>query len=493
MQSLLDQVRLLQHKEQAQLAERGRQLREQQDLLLLQQGATLKKQQKQLQAFQNPDRGSLGIDDSHVSDYLTGSRNGGLSLVGPGVSAATTGLNRTSSSSPGFLASDRNSNTIDVFDPLGLGGMNDFGMSSRRGSDQHKKLVKSGNKPRKDQLLNRAATGFEDINNKAITSRSPTPMMGSRLSPSSLSASSSSSASSFSTLSLPSSRQSSSASSSSLLSSPLSSSASRIPDGALVSPGSGALGTRSVASSWSVAMLPGASGRSGPQSSHNSGHRGRPKLDTVATSRSDLRDVGLDKSRVYTREHSSSYSKAFNSNPLGLSLNMGRRSNAAHLQDDSSYTAYPVSLARPRYTSVVGGKNRRVVSNALSSRQPSGFSGLSFKPSFAVNSASSVLPSQYQRSQTHSANSNAEAYKTLLDQGGVFRRQTNNETTGNNSSNNRSAISKIIISNCFNKDPNNNNRNSSSSSSREKWQKLVTRIPLSTLVSVPKELGSSAW
>ncbi|GFR58175.1 hypothetical protein ElyMa_001762000 [Elysia marginata] len=239
-------------------------------------------------------------------------------------------------------------------------------------------------------------------------------MRSSRLSPSSLSASSSSSASSFSALSLPSSRQSSSASSPSLLSSPLSSSASRIPDGAIVSPGSEALGTRSVASSWSVAMLPGASGRSGPQSSHNSGHRGRPKLGSVATSRSDLRDVGLDKSRVYTRElSSSSSSQAFNNNPLGLSLNVGGRNNAAHLQDDSSYTAYPVTLTRPRYTSgatVIGAKNRRVVSNSLSSRQPSGFSALSFKPSFAVNSASSALSSGYQRSQTHSANSNAGAY-----------------------------------------------------------------------------------
>ncbi|GFS25748.1 hypothetical protein ElyMa_005191800 [Elysia marginata] len=201
-------------------------------------------------------------------------------------------------------------------------------------------------------------------------------------------------------------------SSSSLLSSPLSSSASRIPGGALVSPGNDALGTRSMASSWSVAMLPGASGRLGLQSSHNSGHRGRPKLGSVATSRSDLRDVGLDKSRVYTREHSSSSSKAFNSNPLGLSLKMGGRNNAAHLQVDSSYTAYPVSLTRPRYTSdatVVGGKNRRVVSNALSSCQPSGFSALSFKPSFAVNPASSAL-SSHQRSQKHSAKSNAGAY-----------------------------------------------------------------------------------
>ncbi|GFR71502.1 hypothetical protein ElyMa_005680600 [Elysia marginata] len=52
LQTLLDQVRRLQLKEQAQLAERGRQLRQQQDLLLAQQGASLNKQQKQLQAFQ---------------------------------------------------------------------------------------------------------------------------------------------------------------------------------------------------------------------------------------------------------------------------------------------------------------------------------------------------------------------------------------------------------------------------------------------------------
>ncbi|GFR58173.1 hypothetical protein ElyMa_001761900 [Elysia marginata] len=54
----------------------------------------------------NADLGSLGIDDSHLSDYPTRSRKGGLGLAGPGVSAATTGLNRRSSSSLGFLASD---------------------------------------------------------------------------------------------------------------------------------------------------------------------------------------------------------------------------------------------------------------------------------------------------------------------------------------------------------------------------------------------------
>ena len=52
MQALLDEVRRLQLTEQAHLAEKSRQLREQQDLLLAQQGANLKKQQKQLQTLQ---------------------------------------------------------------------------------------------------------------------------------------------------------------------------------------------------------------------------------------------------------------------------------------------------------------------------------------------------------------------------------------------------------------------------------------------------------
>ncbi|RUS79621.1 hypothetical protein EGW08_012621 [Elysia chlorotica] len=373
MQALLDEVRRLQLSEHAQLAERGRQLRQQQDLLLTQQAASLRKQQKQLMEFQkqleeqqNLYRNSIlsgstsdllrSIIRDEVKDQarVNGKRTN-MPATGGSLDKTNTGL--------GFPASNNIPNRAS--DLLGLGAIEAARKPFGRGNNNNEAMVGLPNGARKRNSLGRTNDGIRgrDASGTSMASSTSESSWGSPLSPLSSSSSSSASSISSSRNSRYSPMYSSSASSSA--SSPSSFRASNIP---FPSPAvassrsrSEAQGAGGVAKSWSVAWQSGI-GASGapswrlpnPRSNYNS----RPNSGTsVYNPRLTGRDVALEKTRTFYNKRGEisiprPSSSSNNNNPLGLRLDTQVGNNKIPQNgptlDGTSYSTFPFTLPTRR-------------------------------------------------------------------------------------------------------------------------------------------------
>ena len=295
----------------------------------------------------NLDQTRLGTYGLAIGNSRTNIGNGDRSSAG--VSGRTT-LDEASGRL-GFPAPDSNTNTAS--DLLGLGGIGSARESSGRQSGNRNDLVGLLNVAEKRQSLRRS--------NKGLRVRGGTSPGSSRfkwnspLSTSSFSSSSSSSSTSF-TPSSPSSMYSSLSSSaaSASSSSPLLSAASRILSTSIASSASETQRAGGVARSWSIALQ-----RGTPSTSSRQIFNPRSRSSSMLSSRSLLRDVALDKNRmIYNTREQLSSPRSNRNNPLGLRLDNPTSNDTPRqegpTQDHTSYSIYPFTLSRPRYSSTAG-------------------------------------------------------------------------------------------------------------------------------------------